>query len=624
MLDFRTMTADQKQEMVEELFRPLESSEDVKDWVRFFLDLEIPLEITDPDSTSSPLDAIWKIYETFKNNSGDVNPGYILMSCREGMKTVSVALLELLLLLHFQLDIAHAAAVESQSEVAIQYIGGFLSKIEPLLEQAGWGNDTQNKRTIRFTTPQNKKPFIKILICTPKGMNSLHANVIFLDELDLADPTALKEAKNIVGYSKGIYGITVYLSTRKYSFGNMQAALDKAPETGYHVLQWNILDVTEACPPSRHQPDGPKRDMYVGKNLPLIQITPEDYEMLADVEKLKFDLIPLAHAGCIECKIFPVCRKRLSDKPQTATGGFYKPIVSVIQKFKDNDADVAEAQLMCWRPGSDGLVFPRFVNKVDNGNTISLNKAYEVLLGVPPQRPVDEHTILGILKSLKCPIHCGVDWGFTHDAVIVVAAEIPNGEKWIIDCWSAPGMEFSDILDVAMKYRDKYLPFKWWCDQAMPANIKSFNRNGMTSPKFTKDVPGGIEALRSKIVNASGDRYFKVLATASTAKVITAITKHRFMLDGQGNPTRNPDDEPGIADICDSLRYIAQNVFPVRGTRRPGITSASPQDHSAIIPKDLQYEGHQNSVMRQELAKAIGAPVVTGGSAKRGGFRFTW
>ena len=73
---------------------PKLSAEEIKDWARSFLDLELPLEITDADSNSSPLDAIWQIYDAAKNNTGNVTPGFILMSSREGMKTISVAILE--------------------------------------------------------------------------------------------------------------------------------------------------------------------------------------------------------------------------------------------------------------------------------------------------------------------------------------------------------------------------------------------------------------------------------------------------------------------------------------------------------------------------------------------------
>ncbi len=459
-MNFHLLSDTEKQQFSELLFAPITSPQGISDWVRLFLGLELPLEITDPESSSSPLDAIFQIYNTFRSNSGDRNPGYVLLSCREGMKTVSVAILEVLLLLHFELEIAHAGAIEHQSSVGLQYIEDFLSKIQPLMDIAGWINLTQNKRTLKFRTPSGKSPFIKIVICSQKGMNALHANVIFFDELDLADKSALKEGVNIVGYSKGIYGIQVFLSTLKFAFGNMAKMIEQAPERNYKILRWNILDVTERCPPDRHKPDLPKEDRYVGKNLPLMQLSKEEFNLLPESEKVKFDLISNAHGGCISCKLLPVCKMRLSNKSATACGGFYKPIVSVLQKFIDNDPDIAESQLLCWKPGTEGLVYPRLNPIVDKGNVLSLQKAHELLLGQVPPR-ISEASLLAILKSLYVPIYCGVDWGFTHDAVILVFAKFEHGDIWILDCFASPGLEFSDMLDIALKFKERYNVQKW-------------------------------------------------------------------------------------------------------------------------------------------------------------------
>ena len=619
-MNFKALTEDQKMEMADLMFTPLNSSEEVRDWVKSFLDPELPLDITDPGSTSSPLDAIWQIYETAKNNSGDISPGYIMLSCREGLKTVSSAILELLLMLHFSLTIAHGAATETQSSVAVGYINDFITKIAPLLEIKGWENMTQNKRTIQYRTPDGKNPFIKIVICTAKGMNSLHANFLFLDELDLADPAAIRQAKNITGYSKGFHGIKVYLSTRKYSYGNMQEAIDKADEMNYKILSWNILDVTEACPASRHKPELPKQDMFVAKSLPLKKITGDEFNGLADIEKPKYDMIPNAHGGCVGCKLLPVCKTRLSQKPERATGGFYKPISSVIQKFTENDPDIAEAELLCWKPGSEGLVYPRYSDKVDVGNVISVKKAYETLIGNKAPSNITAENVYSILKSLDIPVYCGVDWGFSHEAVILVMASIPNGEVWILDCFSSPGLEIQDLLPVAINFRDKYNPRKWYCDTNMPAYIKAFVRNGMACPKFMKDVAGGIGAVRSKMMTATGQRLMRILEVDNTKKVRTAIMKHRFLLDGQGKVTEKPDDDAGIADICDSLRYLGQNMFPISGPQRPNISTIDPS--IAAIPEQQKHTPEQHELMAKELAKATGKSPSTGGVGKRGGFHW--
>lgn len=615
-MDFSTLSDKEKDYFTHLLFKHLESSDDVKDWVRGFLGLELPLEITDPDSTSSPLDAIWQVYKAFKDNTGDINPGYILLSCREGMKTVSVAILETLLMLHFQLEIAHAAAIESQSSVGLGYISEFVAKIRPLMDHAGWVPDTANKRTLRFKTPQGKITYIKVLICTVKGMNSLHVNALFLDELDLADPKALKQARNIVGYSKGIYGITVYLSTRKYAFGNMNEAIESASEKNYKIIKWNILDVTESCPPSRHKPEGPKEDRYVAHSLPLRQISKEEFEMLPDPEKHKWGLVTGAYEGCKTCPLLAVCKKRLSEKPETATGGFYKPITSVIQKFRDNDPDTAEAELLCWKPGSEGLIYPRFNSQIGKGNVVTIKEAYESWAG-PTTKPINELTLLNAMHEKGIPFYAGVDFGYTHDFVIVIMAVLPSGEIWLFDTFASPGLEFADQLEIAKTYRDKYRVQAWYVDQAMPSHAKSFTKNGMKSPKFTKDVLGGIESIRSKITDATGKRLFKVIDRYENKKTVMALTKHRFLLDGQGNPTMTPDDDRGIADICDAIRYVGQNKWPVKGPNKPGSAWTDPSnDRSGLKENPTAQEQ-----MREEIAKRIAdGGEFQGGTGKKGGF----
>lgn len=616
---FETLTNEEKKQYSELLFAPLSSAQEVKDWVMAFLGLELPLEITDPDSTSSPLDAIWQVYNAFRTNSGDVNPGYILLSCREGMKTVSVAILETLLMLHYQIEIAHAAAIESQSSVGLTYISEFIAKVQPLMEFAGWVPDMANKRTIKFKTPQGKTTYIKVLICTVKGMNSLHVNALFLDELDLADKKALKQAKNIVGYSKGIFGITVYLSTRKYAFGNMNDAIESAQEKNYKIIKWNILDVTEACPPKRHLPDEPKEDRYVTKNLPMQALSKAEWDTLPGPEQVKWDLIEQAHAGCLTCPLLAVCRKRLADKPQTATGGFYKPIVTVIQKFKDNDADTAEAELMCWRPGSEGLIYPRFISQVGKGNVIDYKAAYETLMG-PTNNAITELTLIHAMHEAGIQFFAGVDWGYTHDFTIIIMAMMPNGEVWVVDSFAAPGLEMADMLRIAIPYNDKYKVQAWFCDPAYPANVKTFTRNRMRSPKFTKDVMAGIEAVRSKITDGLGKRLFKIINRPENKKLIVAMTKHRFKLDGQGNITTEPDDERGIADLCDALRYLGQNKFPIKGSQKPSSSWAETEDQNNL----------QNPTVTEQMKHEIASRIAESGgnltnvTSRKGGLHWNF
>lgn len=617
-MNFKDLPEEQKRQVANLMFQPLSSPQELKDWIMFFLGLDMPFGHIDPDSNSSPVEAMWEIYKTIKENKGEENPGYIMLSAREGYKTLSASILETILILHFEVTIAHLAAIQAQSAKAIQYINYFFNKIDPLLEISNWVKTSENKSKISYRTKDGTDVYIRVIVATMAGANSEHTNMMFVDEIDVvANPQAYEEAKLIPGYAKGLHPVTVKLSTRKFAFGLMQKELDLAPISGDKILRWNLIDVAERCPTSRHKPELPKEDRYVATNLPLKQISPEEFKDLTEVEQNKYELIKGAYAGCSSCRLLPVCKTRLAHRDEGAKKGLYKPVGAVINTFKKTNPDMAEAQLMCWKPSSKGLVYPRFDGEINKGNVITLEKAYETLTGEAIKK-TNELNLLLLMKNLGIEFFAGVDWGYTHDFVIVIFARIPNGEVWIIDCFSAPGLEFADCLEVAKQYRDKYSPSKWFCDTAMPSHIKSFNRNGMRSPDFKKDVIGGIEALRSKILDGSGNRLLKVLYIENNYKVINAFTKHHFKLDTAGNPTLVPDDTPGVADQADAMRYVGQCLFPVKGPQRPDFVMSEEQKQQSSNPTAVQQ-------MKEEIANRIadGGEFV-GGTNKKGGFHWSF
>lgn len=626
-MNFKDLSPEEKLRVADLMLSPLSSAQELKDWIMFYLGLDMPYGHVDPDSNSSPVEAMWEIYSTIKDNRGETSPGFIMLSAREGYKTLSSSILETLLMVHFQVTIAHMAAIKEQSAKSISYINYFFSKIDPLLSAKGWVNRSQNKTKVEYRSPEGEDVYIQVIVATLSGANSAHTNIMFIDEIDVVkDPQAYEEAKLIPGYAKGMHPVTVKLSTRKFAFGLMQKEIDLAPISGDKILRWNLVDVAERCPPKRHKPDLPKEDRYIAKSLPLRQISVEEFNELPTIEQNKWELIKDVHAGCKDCRLLSVCKTRLAARPDKDTGGLYKPIGAVINTFKKTNPDMGEAQLMCWKPSTKGMVYPRFENISDNGNVISLEKAWETLVGPGIRKSkITDIDLLFKMQTLGIRFFAGVDWGYTHDFVIVIFALIPNGEIWIVDCYSQFGLEFADCLNIAIEYRDKYNVERWFCDQAMPANIKSFNKNHMKSPKFTKDVMGGIEAIRSKIIDGNGRRYLKVLNTPENQKVIMAFLKHHFKLGPDGNPTLVPDDTPGVADQADAIRYVGQCLFPVKGPQKVETTwldnKGVPIDpHSPEARERAMQESIHENQMKQEIANRIGGTPTSGGTGKKGGF----
>lgn len=628
--NFKTLTDEEKLEMADYMLAPLESAEGLKDWILTFLGLDMPMGHVDPDSNASPIEAMWEIYNTVKLNKGEESPGFIMLSAREGYKTLSSSMLEVLLMIHFQLTIAHMAAIKEQSAKSISYINHFFTKIEPLLTIKGWVNTSQNKTKVEYRSPEGEDVYVQVIVATMAGANSAHVNIMFIDEIDVVkDPAAYEEAKLIPGYDgrNGRHPITVKLSTRKFAFGLMQREIDLAPDAGDKILRWNIIDVTEKCPTKRHKPELPREDRYVAKALPLRQLNADEFSNLPSVEQEKWELIKQAYGGCKSCKLLSVCKTRLAERPAKDVKGLYKPVGAVLNTFRKTDADRAEAQLMCWKPSAKGMVYPRFENVINMGNVLTLEKAWETLEGEAPKKSkISDIDLLYKMQTLGIRFYAGVDWGYTHDYVIVIFALIPNGDIWIVDCYSQSGLEFSDCLEVAKTYRDKYKVERWYCDQAMPSHIKSFNKNHMKSPEFTKDVIGGIEAIRSKISDSLGRRYLKVLNVDPCQKVIFAFLKHHFKLDNQGNPTLVPDDTPGVADQADAIRYVGQNLFPVKGPQKPMVEvfdgHGKPIDPNSQEARDrAAIASEHTNQMKNEISNRLGGEGLSGSTGgKKGGF----
>lgn len=558
------------------LLRTLQNKEQLRDWFRGYLNIEVVSDTIDPDSNSNPLDAMWQIYEAVKGNKGDEVDGFIMLSAREAYKTLSAAMLEVLLLLHFQITISHMAAIQKQSDKAVSYMTSFLNKLEPYIKANGWEKISESKTILEYQTPEGHRPYILVVICSMAGANGPHTNLMFVDEIDVVrDPNAYEEAKLIPGMERGRYPITVKLSTRKFAFGLMEKELNESKETGEKVLRWNIIDISEKCSPIRHRPDPENKriEVYVAKKLPLRTITPEDYSELPLQEQGDWELVK-AHPGCLECKILPVCKTKLSEKPNASANNLYKPIPAVIKSFKRVSPDMAEAQLMCWKPSSKGLVYPRFDNQK---NIITIDEAFELITG-DKSNQANLEQLVETLHKLNARFFAGVDWGYTHEATIVVMAVTAAGQSFIMETYGSPGLEIHDFKMIALRFQEKYGILKWFCDQAMPSNIKTFSKAGMRCPEFTKDILGGIESIRSQIVDSMGARRLFVLKTDENQKIIQGFRVHHFKLDNAGNPTKHPDDEE-FADVMDALRYVGQNVHGPKANGKIVLGSDSPSEH---------------------------------------------
>jgi hypothetical protein len=482
----------------------------------------------------------------------------------------------------------------------------------------------------KIVSIENTKQWRSIDLSVMDNNNFFAENILVhncIDELDvIQNPAAYQEALLIPMYDPecGLHPITVKLSTRKYLHGLMEQSLQEAPKTGEKILRWNILDIAERCPPSLHSPNKKKTKVarYIARQLPFRQISEEEYantipnSQQSDWEKIE------AYEGCITCPLLPACKTNLAKKPATAVGGLYKPISAVINDFKKVSPDVAEAQLLCWRPSSKGSIYGRFEadlkKDITRRNIISPEEAYEALMGIPmPKRKaMTEFEVIEVLREivnqLGLPAYAGLDWGYRHLYAIIVGVVIPNGDFWIVETFGESGLELSDQLVKAQELKERWNIKSWFVDQAYPGSIKTFESNSLKCPKFVKDVLGGIEATRTQIVDASNKRRLKVVQWEKNELIKSMFRLHHFKLDPTGRVTEEPDDEE-LSDIGDATRYLFQNLFSKKKGRKPIITTTA---MPAEDPNKMVNDAHALHEEIKRRSQAVSDPYQPQASKK--------
>lgn len=594
------------------ILKPLNSVEELRAWMFLFFDIDFPSGVVYPTSTHGPADAMWRIYELMKTGKSQDIPQVTMLSSRDSFKTLSAAALEVLCFIHFRISIAHAAAVLDQAEKAVQYSNSFFRSIRPYLEYHGWQRATDNKKKIEWITDTGESIYLRLLVMSVRGMNSEHLPMLFIDEVDIVqDVRALKEAKMVPSIYKQYFPLTVYLSTRKFAGGLMEKTLKETLAAGGEVLRWNILDVTERITKEQAQTDKPKVIRYVSRQLPNENLSPEQWEALPDEKKHNYERIE-AYAGIALHPMLPVMRNYLVDRNPNDVGGLYKPLIAVTNNFKQVPPDMGEAQLLCNKPSSSGLVYPRFDNPK---NVLTVKEAIVRLTG--EDHGIDNFAYLrDHMKALGVTIIGGGDWGYTDYTVLMVIALMAGGEAWLLDTFMQSNLELDDIVKYGKEFQDTWEVDRWYVDQNYPAYLKTLRRKaGMRIPTFTKVVEDGITALQGKIVDSQNVRRLFVLDTPNNKCVIDAFGEYKWQLDGKGEIIEGKPyhDKDGVADIMDAFRYPAQNVF-IKG-KKPRMTSTGdPKDMkpAQTIEKNREIVDQVNhNMMKSKIQELV---INNGGS----------
>ena len=597
------------------IFEHINSVEEIRDWIYVYLGIWFPDNVVFHTSTHSPIQALYTIYDAIRTGKTEDVPEFVMLAARDSGKTLISSVLELLCMVHFRIAICHLAAIEQQAQKGVKYTSRFFKLIEKYLFRAGWAKTGDNKRTIEWRTPEQEDVYLKILVATLASVNSDHVPLMIIDEIDLiSDPNVLQEAKMICSTYKKFHPCTVYLSTRKFAGGLMEQTIEDVQRAGGQILRWNTVDITERITHEAAKIDEPKVLRYINREyLPLGNISPEEFKQLNETQQAGYEEF-LAYSGISLSPLLSVMRNYLVDRPQQDFGGFFKPLSFLRNQFNKLDVDIAKAQVLCEKPASHGLVYRRF----DTSNIITMEAAYERVMGEPPKQKFTLETFRIWIHNLGARIYGGADWGFTDFVSLSIIAILPGEEAWLVYNFLEQGMEIDDIDKQCKAINNIWKVEAWYCDNNYPTYLSKLRkpndyREGLKIPEFVKDVSAGISALQTKIMNSNGKRKFFVInASDNNSDAVTnAFSKYRWELDARGNIKEGVPhhDKKGVSDILDSIRYPSQNLFG--GKKKIAYTSSTSEKDNDTNKTLIKAAEEFNKVLMANKINEL-APRPTG------------
>jgi hypothetical protein len=296
-------------------------------WIKDNLGLDIPRVAVCPDH-QSPFEFLADLY--FERTTSA-----IAIANRGGAKTMISAIVHLLnSLFKPGCESASVGAVEQQSQRAY-------GNLKTLLKRHGkvdvFSDHPDVERTVQRETLFKNGSVIEVIIGTPAGVNGPHPQKVHTDERELMDDEVFQESRNM-SQSKGeILAQDWITSTRKYAHGAMQKLLDEnieAERAGadppYDLYTWCVFEAAAPVPNCQVANPGCENPC------PCDRVVKGSWE---DGSPRRFT---------------DVCQGRLAR-----ARGFLS-LHDIHNTFRKTNQEVYEAQQLCTKPETSGLVLPQF------------------------------------------------------------------------------------------------------------------------------------------------------------------------------------------------------------------------------------------------------------------------
>lgn len=539
------------------LLKPCKSRKEMHAWIKYHLDLELPDKIVSRYANTNPEDVIWELYEilVLKKNPENIEE-MLCVAGRGSGKTLGMAILELMVILHDKRDTVHVGAIQTQAERCYLYIKNFMynKKLKDLMIPPKVPEDQRlleksNMSKSNFNIGDDKVT-LEVLPCTLKACNGPHVPFVVVDEIDTVSGEGLKAFKEISGMldsRPGKKALRVGISTRKSRYGLMNLQIENAEAEGRHMRKWTSFEFSERCP---DEVSGTKPvDLYVIQDK-MEAITEEEFNKKAKQKKREYVKYTMPGEGCITCPIASIC---LGDaKKQTSKSPMLKPISDMIKKVMVEGADWTLAQLMNLKPSVEGIIFREFEEKL---HVKDWNQMWFILTGKEFPGECTHDVFVTKCHAMGLPCYAGVDWGWSNPNTVVYFFMDKKDNIYIV---RTDGMTYTSqpqwIHHIKTKYQNMYRCQLYFPDVADMGSVQEMKKAGLpVANEVDKNINTGVQVIK-KLLRTPGTQEPKLfICKEFGGNIINEFLLYHFKLDAAGMVTESPEEKND--HWLDALRY---------------------------------------------------------------------
>jgi hypothetical protein len=471
----------------------------------------------------------------------------LLIANRGGRKTLLSSVGDVLLMKFKGAGIIHAGAIDAQAKKGYGYVRDFSTKRfrrdldgEPLMKETKFLNGGH----------------IEVAPMTLNQMAGPHEPILVRDEVDLAKPEALEQSKGIPTSKDGVSIGILDVSSRYFSYGNVETMIQTADEDGRKVHIWCYKETTEPCDDLR---SGTALVAAFIDREALHAVSPREYKGFSPSEKDNYQEYQVFDK-CPECPIVASCCGDLKR-----AGGVDR-IDDVIQKFQDSAAETWISQHESRRALNEGVIYkhewkPRYhvIEGWKFPDWKSQRRDYQLFrcLDFGRNRP----SVGWILHSLKT----GLDIHFHELEPFDVI--IPQLKMQIEEIDKKYGLTADDFEAT-------------WCDPAGVARddrdigtkLQALNQGYDLKAKVPSRIGvwNGIEIVKARLKVINGQTLFQVVKETCPVTIKAHESYHKKKHSMSGMWLNEPEDPQEFEHPMDRIRYFDVGMYGVKRGARIG------------------------------------------------------